>query len=315
MPFCRRGGVNEMDPALWQRRFAQDPHILSLSPRSLARYHYEIPKMLEHWRSQGLKSLGALTAQHLKAYWLHLYTAQDRRQKKLSNANLRGRLGAALGFVRFLVRNDFLLIDVSRGLRLPKKARTLPRVILSEAETVRLLEGPGEQTALEVRDRAILEVFYGTGLRNSELRVLKVSELDWARHLLFVAEGKGRKQRWVPMGGEAEVWVQEYLAKGRPALARAHEETLFLSRTGRPLGVSQLAEIVARWAKRVGLEKHVTPHCLRHSCATHMLKRGANLKHLQTLLGHESIQTTQGYTRVELSELRQVLRRCHPRER
>lgn len=305
-----------MEAGVWQQRFAQDPHALGLSPHTLGRYHYEIPRMLEHWSSLGLKSLGALTTQHVKAYWLHLYSvAQDRRQKKLSNANLRARMGAALGFIRFLVRNDFLLLDVSRDLKLPKRARTLPRVILSEGEALRLLEGPTGQTPLELRDRAILEILYGTGLRNSELRCLRLSEVDWARHLLFVAEGKGRKQRWVPMGEEAEAWLQEYLQKGRPALARDHEELVFLSRSGRPLGLSYLAASVARWARRVGLSKHVTPHCLRHSCATHMLKRGANLKHLQTLLGHDSIQTTQGYTRVELSELRQVLRRCHPRER
>lgn len=315
MPFCRWTGVNEMETGLWQQRFAQDPQALGLSPRTQIRYHYEIPKMLEHWKGQGLKSLGGLTRDHLKAYWNHLYNSRDRRGQKLSNANLRKRMGVTIGFVRFLVRNDFLLLDVSIGLKMPKQVRGLPRVILSEGETLQLLTGPSGQNPLELRDRALLEVFYGTGLRNSELRVLRLSDIDWARHLLFVAEGKGRKQRWVPMGEEAEAWLQEYLAKGRPALARGHGETVFLSRTGRVLGVSQMAEIVSRWAQRVGLKKHVTPHCLRHSCATHMLKRGAHLKHLQTLLGHESIQTTQGYTRVELSELRQVLRRCHPRER
>lgn len=304
-----------MDPALWQQRFAQDANNLVLAERTRERYHYEISVFVKFLQQQQLKNMAGLTREHLHAYWQHVYACRDRAGKPLKVGIMTLRLGCVKGFVRFLVRNDYLLLDVSGDLKLPKQGRRLPRTVLNESETLRVLESPSLLTAIGIRDRAILEVLYSTAIRNSELRQLQLDELDWARHLLFVAEGKGRKQRWVPMGEEAEVWLEEYLQRARPALARGNDQTVFLSKSGRPLQISYLARMVARRARAVGIEKHVTTHCLRHSCATHMLRRGASLKHIQTLLGHDSIQTTQLYTQVELKDLRQALRRYHPREK
>lgn len=304
-----------LDSELWRQRFAEDPKTLSFSKDTRVRYHYEIPRLLEFLKRQGLESLAGLTREHLKQYWLHVYFGTSPSGKAIGVETLRARLGAVIGFVKFLVRNDYLLIDVSQGMTLPRRGMKVPRTILSEAETLRLLDAPDCTQALGIRDRAILELLYGTGIRNSELRDLRQRDVDWPRHLLFIADGKGHKQRWVPLGEEAESWLEEYLQKSRPTLARSHSgELVFLSRTGRRISRSDLAALVSRWARHVGLEKPITPHCLRHTCATHMLRRGAGLRQLQTLLGHESVNTTQGYTRVDISELRKVIRRCHPRE-
>jgi integrase/recombinase XerD len=192
----------------------------------------------------------------------------------------------------------------------------IPRTILSERETLRLLEAPPVDSELGVRDRAILEVLYGTGLRNTELCQLNLDELDFARHLLRVSHGKGDKPRLVPLGEEAEIWLQEYLLKVRPRLLRnANDHQVFLGSRGCPLTRARLATLVSRWARRAGLQKHTTPHTLRHSCATHMLAHGADLRYIQAMLGHSSPETTQRYTRVEISDLRKVILRCHPRER
>lgn len=306
---------DSLDPDFWRERFFQDPQVMALSAVTKEHYHYEIPKLLDFLGQHGLQSLAGLTRDHLRQYWLEVYQARSRQGKPLTRNSLRVRLGMVVGFVKFLVRNDFLLVDVSVGMALPKKAHTLPRAVLSENETLRLLNGPDIHDIFGIRDRAILELFYGTAMRNSELRHLQLPDIDWSRHLVRIVCGKGRKERWVPLGEEAEVWLEEYLRKSRPLLARANSgETVFLSRTGRVLACQELAKRVACVARKVGLEKRITPHCLRHSCATHMLRRGAGLRQLQTLLGHESLGTTQAYTRVELSDLRKTLRRFHPRE-
>ena len=225
------------------------------------------------------------------------------------------RLSAVLSFVRALVRLDYLLVDISHGVELPRRNASIPRVILSESETLCLLEGPNVNRLAGLRDRAILEMLYATGLRNLELCHLDLADLDPAEGLVLVRNGKGGQDRKVPMGQEAWIWVEEYLAQCRPQwLSDASEQALFLGRFGKRLAKQDLTMMVARWAKRVGLEKRVTPHCLRHTCATHMLRRGASLRHLQVMLGHKSVVTTQVYTRVELSDLRKVLKRCHPRE-
>ncbi len=308
--------MSTLFPELWLKRFCQDPQYLAFSSSTQSQYRSQIPKFLAFLQSQGLETMAGLTREHLQQYWLHVYYSRSQSGKALSTGTLRIRLGTVVSFVKFLVRNDYLLLDVSLGLKLPKKSITLPRAVLSEGETLRLLTGAEGDGIFVMRDRAILETLYGTGMRNSELRLLQIPDLDWARHLIRIVQGKGGKDRWVPLGEEAELWLEEYLRRSRPTLARAHSgDTLFLSRTGRPLGISQLGVLVANWARKVGLDKHVTPHCLRHSCATHMMRRGAGLRQLQTLLGHESIGTTQTYTRVELSDLRKTLSRYHPRER
>lgn len=304
-----------LDIPLWQQRFGEDPFSQSLSVHTLDRYRREIRRLLEFLQRQGLSHLGGLTREHLKKYWLEVYASRSASGKACGIPSHLCRLGAVRGFVRFLVRNDYLLLDVSQGMAMPKQGVRLPRHILSEPEALQLLERPDHSTVLGLRDRAILELLYGAALRNSELGQLDLKDIDWPRHLLFVREGKGKKRRWVPMGEEAELWLEEYLQKSRPALAGPHSgERVFLSRLGCPLSRHGLALLVRRLARRAGLEKHITPHCLRHSCATHMLRRGAGMRQLQVLLGHDQLKSTQTYARVELSDLRKVVQRCHPRE-
>lgn len=256
-----------LDTDLWRQRFADDPQSLGRAKGTRCRYHYEIPKFLEFLRRQKLESLAGLTRNHLQQYWLETFNSRTRKGKPLSRAHLVNRLGAVVGFVKFLVSNDYLLLDVSIGMTLPKRGVVLPRTVLSESETLRLLNnGPNLDHFLGLRDRAILELLYGTGIRNSELRCLKLPDVDWPRHLLRIVQGKGGKDRWVPLGEEAEIWLEEYLQKGRPRLVRAHSgDNIFLTPSGRLLSISSLADLVGRCARRVGLEKRITPHCLRHS--------------------------------------------------
>lgn len=299
---------------LWVQRFADELKVLNYSERSIANYALEIRRFLRFCDQQGLTQISGLTRQHLYAYRNYL-SSFTYRGKKLKAASQGGRLSAVLVFVRALVRLDYLLVDISQGVELPRRNASIPRVILSEGETLCLLEGPNVNRLAGLRDRALLELLYATGLRNSEVCHLDMADLDPAESLVLVRNGKGGRDRKVPMGREAWIWVDEYLAQCRPQwLTDASEQALFLGRFGKRLAKQDLTVLVARWARRVGLQKRVTPHCLRHTCATHMLRRGASLRHLQVMLGHQSVNTTQIYTRVELSDLRKVLKRCHPRE-
>lgn len=308
------GVATVLDVELWAQRFGEELKILNYSERSIASYVLEIRRFLKFAHQQGLSQISGLTRQHLYAYRSYL-SSYVFRGRKLKAASQGHRLSAVLVFVRALVRLDYLLVDISQGVELPRRNSTIPRVVLSEGETLCLLEGPNVSRLAGLRDRAILEMLYATGLRNFELCGLDTTDLDPAEGLVLVRAGKGGRDRKVPMGREAWIWVEEYLARCRPQwLADAAEQGLFLGRFGKRIAKQDLTLMVARWAKRVGLQKRVTPHCLRHTCATHMLRRGASLRHLQVMLGHQSVNTTQVYTRVELSDLRKVLKRCHPRE-
>ena len=208
----------------------------------------------------------------------------------------------------------------------PKRGRTLPK-LLSAPELMRMLESIPTGGALELRDRALFELAYGAGLRAAELTTLTLAALDFDREQLRV-EGKGARTRLVPIGEHASFWLREYLARSRPALARGkpmrasggarrvgaqRSEPLFLSRSGGALSTSDVRRRLALWLTRAGLAGAGTPHALRHSFATHLLDGGADLRSIQTLLGHRSISTTQVYTHVSAAGLRHAYNRSHPR--
>jgi integrase/recombinase XerD len=301
---------------LWQSRFAEYLAVRGTSPRTLETYRTELIHFFAFLDEHGVQSLAELTRDHLEGYRTFLFYQRSRSGRNLALSTQQVRLQAIRRFAKFLAHERYHLLDVGIHIELPRRTQTLPRVILTESEIVRLMEAPDVTRPMGRRDRALLELLYGTGIRNSELIELRLEHLDLARRLVHIVQGKGRKDRVVPLGGEAQAWLEEYLTRARGQLLhRGEQPQVFVTYFGGPIAREQLAIIVARHGRRAGLDKHVTPHVLRHSCATHMLKRGAGLRHLQVMLGHSSADTTQRYTRVEPSDLRKVLRRCHPRER
>jgi integrase/recombinase XerC/integrase/recombinase XerD len=197
----------------------------------------------------------------------------------------------------------------------PRRASALPRV-LSAREAGRLLDGIPASEPLALRDRAIIELAYACGLRAEEIVTLTLAQVDHDEEQLRV-EGKGRKTRFVPVGEPAMAAVRAYLDRGRGPLLDARdgargEQTLFLSRSGRPLGTGDVRRRLRRWTQALGVDS-VSPHALRHSFATHLLDGGADLRSIQELLGHASVSSTQIYTRVESARLRSAYARSHPR--
>lgn len=302
--------------ALWQARFREHLELRRCSPRTVESYGGELRPFFEFLEEQGIETLTAVTRETLQGYQVHLHGLKKANGKPLTVVTQSCKLTAILTFFRYLYQERFLVLDPGRGFPVAKLPQRLPPSVLSEAEVTRLLEAPDLTTAVGLRDRAILEVLYSSALRNSEMGALTLEELDLARGQLRVINGKGGRHRVVPLGEPACEALHAYLREGRSHLVRQAEQKLvFLSTRGRALSREAMAELVTRAGREAGLEKRVTPHLLRHCCACHMLAHRAGLRHIQELLGHASLDTTQRYTRLEISDLRRVHRRCHPREK
>jgi integrase/recombinase XerD len=236
------------------------------------------------------------------------------RERGLGPRSQARHLFSARGFYRFALREGLVARDPTENLRPPKAFRGLPRY-LTPAQVEALLAAPDVSSPVGLRDRAILEVMYATGLRASELTGLTSEGVDAELGIVRVL-GKGRKERLVPLGREARRWVKRYVSEVREDFARARGRStpfLFLSRRGGRLSPSGLWGVVRRHAVTAGIEKVLTPHVLRHSFASHLLERGADLRALQAMLGHADISTTQIYTHVTRERLRQLYDKFHPR--
>jgi integrase/recombinase XerD len=219
---------------------------------------------------------------------------------------------AARGFFRFAVREGRLPADPMENLRAPTAGKALPR-FLTPSQVEALLKAPDVGTVYGLRDRAILEVLYATGLRVSELGGLRPADVDLEVGLLRCL-GKGRKERLVPLGRMAGRFVARYLRESRPKLARGRApQTLFLNNRGSRLSRMGIWLIVRRHAVRAGISRVLSPHVLRHSFASHLLERGADLRSLQAMLGHADISTTEIYTHVTRERLRRLYDQHHPR--
>jgi integrase/recombinase XerC len=228
------------------------------------------------------------------------------------------KLSSLRSFGAYLVRRGVRADNPAELVAMPKRPKTLPRFLTAE-DAGRLVEAPDPASPAGRRDRAILEVLYGSGLRVSELCGLDVGDLELGEGTLRVRQGKGGKDRVVPVGGLATAALHEYL-EARPMLRHPrsgaqHPQALFLSQRGARLTARSVARLVDRGCLQAGTAARVSPHALRHSCATHMLDEGADLRTIQEILGHASLQTTQRYTHVSIGHLMQVYDQAHPKAR
>jgi integrase/recombinase XerD len=234
------------------------------------------------------------------------------RERGLSARSQARHVFSVKGFYGFALREGLVTRDPMENLRPPRAFRGLPRY-LTPPQVEALLAAPDVETRVGLRDRAILEVLYASGLRASELTALAIEGLDLELGVVRVL-GKGGKERLVPLGREAQRWTTRYLRETRPAFAKdASGSLLFLSLRGGRLTAMGLWGLVRRHAVAAGIERPLTPHVLRHSFATHLLERGADLRALQAMLGLADISTTQIYTHVSRERLRQIYDRLHPR--
>jgi integrase/recombinase XerD len=258
-------------------------------------------------RRKGRDDLASLRLEDLR--W---FLRDQKRERGLAPASLKILVVAMRHFFSHLLREGVLARDIAAALDIPKLPGRLPDT-LSEDEVTRLLETEAPSTALGLRDRAILELLYASGLRASELVTARLENYLADERVIRVL-GKGNKERLVPIGSAATRAINSYLEHGRPKLARSRSGgELFLGNGGRELTTIRVWQVVKSMAVRAGIEKRVYPHLLRHSFATHLLHHGADLRVIQELLGHASLATTQIYTHVDEVRIRHIHKRFHPR--
>jgi integrase/recombinase XerD len=279
-----------------------------LSRNTLAGYGEDLKQAAAFFARAGSKNWRSLSAETAAA-WVHSLGAG-----RYSTASMARKLTALRMLARFLVREKIRDDDFTALLSGPKLSRKLPST-LSEDEISRLLSAANGGDPRSLRDRALLELFYSSGLRVSELGALTLQQVDLEHGFLRVF-GKGSKERVVPIGGKARDALVTYLMSGRPHLVKARTGSqFFLNNRGAALSRMGLWLIVQQYAKRAGITKKVKPHALRHSFATHLLTGGADLRAIQEMLGHASIATTQIYTAVEPQRLLDHHAKFHPRNR
>lgn len=276
-----------------------------LRPNTLAAYRSDLELFLRWLAPQGGR-LVAVERTQLLAY-IAAQTAAGLRARSLARA-----LASLRRFYRYLLRERHIARDPTAEILLPKLGRALP-TSLSEEQVERLLHAPDARVPRGVRDRALLETLYATGLRVSELVNLTRAQLSLDMGVVRVI-GKGDKERLVPMGEEAIAWLRRYLAEARPALiGKRLSDRVFVSARGAALTRQAVWQNIKRYAAQAGIEKNLSPHTVRHAFATHLVNHGADLRVVQMLLGHADLSTTQIYTQVARARLQQLHKRHHPR--
>jgi site-specific recombinase XerD len=271
-----------------------------------------LPRLFDHLRREGVRDVRAAREANLVSFLQRMKSWRSRSGELVMPWTVFGYLTSVRAFFAFLEKKGLVLGNPARELVLRKPER-LPRA-LSEDDARRLMAVPPYWGAVGPRDRAILEVLYGTGIRLGECVRLDLQDVDLREGRLLVRNGKGRKDRVVPLVGQALAALDHYLREVRHALVRdPREQAVYLSAIGTRLSATMLQQHVKRYGKSLGLR--VTPHVLRHSCATHLLHHGADVRQIQQLLGHRALETTALYLRVDVSHLGEVLARAHPRER
>jgi integrase/recombinase XerD len=252
----------------------------------------------------------------LLRYQRHLFHYRKANGRPFSFQSQRIYLCAVRAFFKFLVRQSVLLYNPAGELDMPKTEVRIPRHVMTVAEAEAVLAQPNTKDGLGVRDRAIMEVLYSTGMRRLELLNLRVYDLDLERGTALVRQGKGKKDRMVPIGERALAWTEKYLREVRPRIVLDPDDgTLFLGMLGEPLVPTGLGVTLSRYIAQANVGKQGSCHIWRHTCATLMLEGGADVRFIQELLGHVSLRTTQVYTQVSIKRLKAIHSATHPSAR
>jgi integrase/recombinase XerD len=277
-----------------------------LAKNTLLAYRRDLDKYIDHLSQKGIKTTAQVKREHVSNFMF------DLKKHDMSPTTVCRNLAAVKMFHRFLVRENLAKEDPTTLVDTPKLWMRIPAVLtLGEVES--MISAASGKKVQQVRDQAILEIFYGSGLRVSELSDLKTSSIDY--DVGFVrAVGKGSKERIIPLGQKAREALQKYLLRARPKLLKGQtNDILFLSRLGKKISRQSLWAVIKFYARKANIKKTIKPHTLRHTFATHLLEHGADLRSVQEMLGHADISTTQIYTHVDKERLKSVHKQFHPR--
>jgi len=290
----------------WQTERSYSHHTVGNRERSL--------RAFAAWADErGLVRPHEITKPILERWQRHLFLHRKADGDPLSVRSQIGHTTPLKAFFKWLAKENYILYNPASDLDMPRIGRRLPRNILTHAEAELVLAVPNLTTAVGIRNRAMLETLYSTGVRRQELIDLKLYDLDAQRGVIMVREGKGKKDRMVPIGTRALAWIDKYVEDVRPELTSgADDGTLFLALTGQAFGAERLAEIVREAVVDSGIGKKGSCHMFRHTMATLMLENGADIRFIQAILGHAELSTTEIYTQVSIKQLKAVHTATHP---
>jgi integrase/recombinase XerD len=292
--------------AAWMRVRAFSEQTVSARVRCIGYF-------IQWCRERGISRAEEVSRPVLESYQRHLYRQRKSDGSPLSFRTQHGRLAALRVLFRFLARQGLVPSNPASDLDMPRLEKRLPRDVLTAAEVERVLAQPDLKNPLGVRDRAILEVFYSTGMRRMELAALGLYDVEPEHGTAFIRLGKGAKDRVVPIGERALAWLERYLLEVRPTLAwNADETTLFLTNEGTRFGLQRLTDMVRRYIEAAELGKRGSCHLLRHTMATLMVEGGADIRIVQQILGHAKLETTELYTHLSIRLVKQVHSAAHP---
>jgi integrase/recombinase XerD len=296
--------------------YLEELKILNRSPLTIRNIKSGLDKMVLFLECEGIVDLVQLNQDTLHLFQEDLAYRLTPKGKQLSARTREKYLCSVRSFTGYLYDKDYLAADLSKTIKLPKQPKRLPKVILNHAEVKRLLAAPDMRTNDGYRNRIILEVLYDTAIRAAEMAAVKTGDLDLENGYLTIRSGKGAKDRVVPISSRVCKLINTYLLMIRPVMTQGKDKGyLVLNRWGTKMTPTAVWAIVKRCTELSGIRKNVTTHTFRHACATHMLKNGAPIRHIQELLGHESLESTQIYTKVTINDLKEIHAKYHPGEK
>lgn len=285
----------------------------NMSPRTIEGKRFKLRQFATWCGERDLHKPENITQEIAERYQRHIHHYRKDNGKPLSIGSQRQRISDVKMFYRWLVKAGYLLYSPLENLEQPKMPKQLPKSVLNEQEIEKVLLQPDLRTAPGLRDRAMMETLYSTGIRRAELLNLKINDLDRFRGLIRINLGKGQKDRIIPIGERALYWIERYLVDSRPEMIKeVSEDTLFISMQGKSLDPTTITQRLHDYIKRAGIQKSGSVHIFRHTTATVMLEHGADIRLIQAMLGHADLSTTQIYTQVAVKHLKEVHDRTHP---
>lgn len=310
---------SSVDPRdLWGRlyQFLEALEVLQYSKTTVKAHRFNLALFVRWCEERSLLRPTDVTRPILERYRRHLFHYRKSNGHRLSPHSQHSRVGSLRAFFKWLTRQGVVLYNPASELEMPRCEHRLPRDILTLSEVEAVLSQPDVRTTYGLRDRAILETFYSTGIRRTELVELGLYDLDLERRVLFVRLGKGKKDRYLPVGRRAAQWLDSYLLKARPELVSGEDPgALFLSYAGAALSPGWLTHHVSRYIQAAGVGKSGSCHLFRHTLATLMLENGADIRFIQHMLGHAKLTTTEIYTHVSIKKLQEIHEQTHPASR
>jgi integrase/recombinase XerD len=301
---------------LFKNRFRQNMEVLNRSQITVKEYLYGVDKFIAFLNSLEVFNIEGITKEHISMYQKDLYYRLNYKGQQNVASTHNNYLKAVKCFCLFLKNEGYLAYSPAKDIQYAREPKQLPRTILTIEEIKKLFKAVDTKTHVGYRDRTIMELLYSTAIRRKELLNLKPQDVDYTRGLLKVNKGKGGKDRVVPIGKIACKYLENYIKLVRIDLQRKKESPyLFLSLWGNAIGNGTIHDIIYRYAKKAKLNKAVTPHVFRHTCATHLLQQKANIRCVQEILGHYCVETTQRYTQITITDLKEAHQQCHPREK